>query len=342
MRHWLIASAIALPLAAAFSGQVWLDYAYARVPVSWPAAFAISATDWLVWAALVPLILWLGDRFPLSRRRLLSVPLHIIACLVLVFAKTVAAETLIVPALVGVDRQPASFLKVYVGVATYFAVLAAGWALRASRDRRERAVHAARLQSDLREAELEALKMRLHPHFLFNTLNGIAGLMRDDVESADAMLTKLADLLRMSLETSRVQEVPLGDELEFVRTYLDIQRIRFGERLRIDIDVPRELHTLLVPSLSLQPLLENAVQHGVSRREGPTSLLLRASAANATLEISVEDDGPGPPDEITEGHGLRTTKERLARLYGSYGRLELRQRPEGGAIAVMTVPARSA
>ena len=341
----MIASAIALPLAAAFSGQVWLDYAYARVPVSWPAAFAISATDWLVWAALVPLILWLGDRFPLSRHRWLTLPIHIVACLVLVFVKTIAAETLIVPTLVGVDRQPASFLKVYVGMATYFAILAAGWAVRASRDKRERAVHAARMQSDLTQAELEALKMRLHPHFLFNTLNGIAGLMREDVESADAMLTKLADLLRMSLDTAHVQEVPLGDELEFVRTYLDIQRIRFGERLRVDIDVPGDLHTLLVPSLSLQPLIENAIQHGVSRREGPTSLALRATStggAGGTLTISVEDDGPGPPDAITDGHGLGTTRERLARLYGSTGGLDLRQRDGGGATAVMTLPARRA
>jgi LytS/YehU family sensor histidine kinase len=342
LRQWVIASAIALPLAAAFSGQVWLDYAYARVPVSWAAAFAISATDWLLWAALAPLILRLGDRVPLSRRGWLALPLHAAMCLLLVFAKTVAADAWIVPVIAGVERQPASFLKVYVGMATYFAILAAGWAIRASRERRERAVHAARLQSDLTQAELEALKMRLHPHFLFNTLNGIAGLMREDVESADAMLTRLADLLRMSLDTAHLQEVALRDELDFVRTYLDIQRIRFGERLRIDVDVPRDLHLLLVPSLSLQPLVENAIQHGVSRREGPSSLAVRASRAGGALTVSIEDDGPGPPVAVTDGHGLRTTRERLTRLYGPSAALSLRQRDGGGAIAVMVLPARDA
>ena len=327
-------------IALLFAGQVWLDYQYARVPVSWPRAFAVSGIDWYLWAALTPLVWWLGARVPIRRGAIgRALAVHVPACFLLTAFKLPLQEAL-AALLAGVDRQPASFLKVYVSLLTYWAILATGVGLRMQRERRARELRASELQTELARAQLDGLQMRLHPHFLFNTLNGISGLMRENVEAADLMLTRLSDLLRLTLARADVQEVTLQDELELVKRYLDIQQIRFGDRLRISIDMPPETLDLAVPSLSLQPLVENALRHGVERSPGAAHITLRARADGATLLVEIIDDGPGPPATITPGTGLQTTMRRLAHLYGDAANLTVSAQPERGAAARLSLPAR--
>ena len=187
-------------------------------------------------------------------------------------------------------------------------------------------------------AQVESLRMQLHPHFLFNTLNTAAALMREDVEAADRVLAKLADLLRRTLETADVQEVPLAREMEFVHDYLAIQQTRFGERLRLMIDIPEEARTVPVPTLLLQPLLENAIRHGIALRPGPGRVMLRAELTGDSLVIRVENDGVPMPSSFREGFGLRNLRSRLRALYGDRARFSLEPRPEGGAAATVVLP----
>lgn len=234
-----------------FAGQVWLDYAYAGVPVSWPTALAISASDWLLWAPLVPPIAWLGRVRPIERRRRLQgLLVHVPASVVITVVK-VSVALLTAGFILGGSRPPTSFLGTYMALLTYWVILGVSAALQESREQRARELKAAALESELSQALLAALRMRLHPHFLFNTLNSIGGLMRDDVEAADVMLTRLSELLRLTLDRADVQEVPLHDELHFARLYLGIQQARFGDRLTSVIEAEDNTLGIPVPSLVL-------------------------------------------------------------------------------------------
>jgi LytS/YehU family sensor histidine kinase len=325
-------------VAVLFTGQVWLDYAYARVPVSWLQALGLSAIEWYLWAALTPAVLTLTRRAPLARGRLArSLAVHVPACLVLTALKLPLQEAL-GATLVGVARQPTSFLKIYVNLFSYWAIVGAAAALRQARLARERELRGAALEADLARAELDVLRTRLHPHFLFNTLNGISALMHENVEAADLMLTRLGDLLRMTLDRGAVQEVTLKDELDFVRRYLEIQQLRFGDRLAVAIDAPADTLTLAVPSLSLQPLVENAIKHGVERTPGPATLSITARRLADALHVEVRDDGPGPAGGERAGTGLDTTRRRLHHLYGGAGSLTLAPADPRGAVARLAIP----
>jgi two-component system LytT family sensor kinase len=327
-------------IACLFTGQVWLDYAYARVPVSGGRALAVSAIDWYLWAALTPLVWWLGRRFPLRRGALArAFAVHVPASLVIAAVKIPAGEVL-AAVVAGVVRSPASFLKLYVTLAVYWIILGIGIALTQARELRAREMAASRLETELARAQLDVLRMRIQPHFLFNTLNGISALMRENVEAADLMLTRLSDLLRLALDRADAQEVTLREELEFVRKYLEIQDVRFGDRLAVRYDVDTDTLSLAVPSLSLQPLAENAIRHGVERKPGPSTVTIRAGVASATLVIEVRDDGPGPPPAVRAGTGLEATRQRLQHLHGAAASLVLESGERGGAVARLTMPAR--
>ena len=201
---------------------------------------------------------------------------------------------------------------------------------------------AAQLEAELRQSQLEILKRPLQPHFLFNTLNAVNALIYEDPKSADRVVTRLGELLRMSLAVGNQQEVPLGYELEFVRAYLDIQQIRLGSRLQVSIDVPDDLHDVLVPAMSLQPLVENAVIHGVGRTAEGGRITLRALRDGGDLRLQVCDTGPGfPAAGVREGIGLTNTRERLTQLYGAGRRVSWSQRTPGACVEI-TVPFRVA
>jgi two-component system LytT family sensor kinase len=207
---------------------------------------------------------------------------------------------------------------------------------------RDRALLASQLETKLFQAQNQALRMQLQPHFLFNTLHSIATLMHTDVESADRMVTRLGDLLRLSLERSGEQEISLGQELAFLGAYLEIEHIRFKDRLRIAIEVPEPLKNALLPTFILQPLVENALKHGFSKRSQGGTVAIRARAEGNSLRLEVEDDGDGPPLRHEEGVGLRSVQDRLHLLYGGLARFSFDRLPGRGTLASMTLPLRLA
>jgi sensor histidine kinase YesM len=213
---------------------------------------------------------------------------------------------------------------------------------------RERAT--LQLETRLARAQLEALKIQLQPHFLFNTLNTISALLRRDPEAADRVLTRLGDLLRLSLQHSGRQEVMLRQELEFVERYLEIQQTRFQDRLRVRLDADPEALDALVPTLVLQPLVENAVRHAIEPRAAAGRLEIRARRENGHLTLQVADDGPGiggggPIDGASipvtgSGIGLANTRARLEQLYGAGHRFSLANAAEGGLVVTLELPYR--
>jgi two-component system LytT family sensor kinase len=206
----------------------------------------------------------------------------------------------------------------------------------------ELATRAARLESRLAHAQLDALRLQLHPHFLFNTLNAIAALTAADPARAHRMLARLGDLLRQTLESDGVAEVSLERELGLLAPYLELQQIRFGERLRVRQDIGSGTREALVPALILQPLVENALQHGVARRPEGATVVLRAWRRDDRLGLEIEDDGPGPgAGAATPGIGLANTRARLAQLYGGDHRLELGPAAGGGFLVRIEIPFRT-
>ncbi len=211
---------------------------------------------------------------------------------------------------------------------------------------RERELRASRLEAQLAQAQLQMLRMQLHPHFLFNTLHSVSALMHTDVKAADRILALLGDLLRDSLDKVGAQEVTLKQELDFVDRYLEIERTRFRDRLAVKTLVDPEAWDVPVPNLLLQPLVENAIRHGISRRAGTGHLVITAARVGNRLVLSVSDDGPGLPAEgmvrSRGGVGLANTQARLQQLYGSDALLELRSRADGrGVEARVEIPVRA-
>ncbi|MEA2446287.1 MAG: two-component system, LytTR family, sensor kinase, partial [Thermoleophilales bacterium] len=208
---------------------------------------------------------------------------------------------------------------------------------------REREFRASQLESQLAQAQLQTLKMQRQPHFLFNTLHGIAGLVRDNRNKAAVnMLAGLSDLLRYTLENAGKQEVPLKEELEFLELYLDIQQMRFSDRLRVEMQIEPETLDALVPNLILQPLVENAIRHGTSRRAASGTVGVMARRDNGLLRIQIYDDGPGlkRDDGVkpVEGVGLSNTRARLVQLYGERQKFALSERESGGVEATLVIP----
>jgi LytS/YehU family sensor histidine kinase len=197
----------------------------------------------------------------------------------------------------------------------------------------------------LAQARLQLLQAQLHPHFLFNTLHAISELVHEAPETADRMITSLSDLLREALRATDIQEVPLRRELELLERYLEIQHARFGDRLHVEIDVDRNATDALVPHLILQPLVENAIRHGIGARAAHGRIRVAAARKDDTLKVVIEDDGRGIEQsdrEVGTGVGLGNTRERLQSLYGAKGHLTIRSRPEGGTSLSLILPWRPA
>jgi two-component system LytT family sensor kinase len=229
----------------------------------------------------------------------------------------------------------------------YCAIVAVQHAALYYRAFRTRALEAARLEARLAHAQLDVLRMQLQPHFLFNTLNTVASLMTRDLPAAHATLVRLGELLRRSLEDGAGHEGPLRDELEFLDQYLEIQRARFRDRLRVEVDVEPAALDVDVPRLILQPLVENAIRHGVQEREGPGCIRVRGRRENGRLRLEVVDDGPGlgsgePGGGGNGGIGLANTRARLAQLYGDEHVFRVENGENGGVRVRLEIPARVA
>ena len=234
-----------------------------------------------------------------------------------------------------VARLPISFIS-------YWAILGAGYAFEYYRRFREQQLQASRLQAMLVEAQLHALKMQLHPHFLFNTLHAISALMDEDVKAARRMIARLSELLRLTLENAGQQEVPLRQEIQALERYLEIEQIRFQDRLTVQLRIEPETLEARVPNLILQPIVENSIRHGIAPTSDAGKIEIRAARQNGHLELSVRDDGPGMADGQMnkEGIGLANTRSRLQQLYGDAHDLEIMNAAEGGLMVKMAIPFR--
>jgi two-component system LytT family sensor kinase len=339
---WAIAPLIWLLLILFDGSSTFLSYSYSPQNIGFRTALLYAAVDWSTWAVLaVPTVL-VASRVSLDRgHRVRAVLVLLLVGVFIAWARVWlqgAASQLVFHATPGpmqlrvVRQWPANFL-------TYIVLLLAYFAVRYYRMYRERELRATQLETGLAQARLEALRMQLHPHFLFNTLNSISTLMHRDVEAADDMLSALSDLLRVALERGAAQEVPLKVELDLLRRYLDIEQIRFGDRLHIRLDIDPQCLDAYVPHLILQPLAENAIRHGIDPRTEPGSLAISATRSDSKLFLRIADDGPGVPDgmPVAEGVGLSNTRARLQQLYGNPEALHLHSAP-GGFTVTVTVP----
>jgi signal transduction histidine kinase len=229
-------------------------------------------------------------------------------------------------------------------VSWYAMAIAVNCALLYYRESRERAVRASKLETRLVEAQLKTLQQQLHPHFLFNTLHAISALMHKDVHAADRTLMRLSDLLRLTLERLGQPESTVADELDFLRKYLEIEGTRFADRLVVRYDVQPETHDALVPTLLLQPLVENAIKHGVARRAGTGHIDISARRDHDKLLIEVRDDGVGLSEDsltaLQKGIGVSTTRARLMHQFGADYRFEFHRLSQGLAV-VVAVPWRT-
>ncbi|HVT39345.1 MAG TPA: histidine kinase [Gemmatimonadaceae bacterium] len=324
--------------------QTAMAFSQRGQPIAWGQLFASRFLDWYSCAVFTPAFFWLVRRYPLDETpKRITVPLYLVvsgACAVLKFALQLPIVRLIggprTMTLRAVLAQ--GFL---VELMIFWAIIAAIQALELQRklSRRERV--ALRLRAQLSEAELELLKGQLRPHFLFNTLNGVASLIHTAPDVADFVVVQLSDLLRASLDHEGAREVPLADELALLDKYLAIMDARFGGRLSIDRAVSAAARSALVPQFLLQPLIENALEHGIGRRAGAGRITIRASVDGADrLRLEVSDDGAGiAGGSVTdEGVGLRNTRQRLERLYGHRQSLALSPIPGGGTLVVVEMP----
>ncbi len=230
------------------------------------------------------------------------------------------------------------------GIGMYLLIGLTGYAFSYYRRYRQGELRALRLEAQLSQAQLQALKMQLHPHFLFNTLHSISALLNKQPEAARTMITRLGDFLRLTLENAGTQEVTLQREMEFLRCYLEIERVRFQDRLTTRMDVSPPALDAKVPNLILQPIVENAIRHGIASRSTPGLIEILAKPHKGTLRIQIRDNGPGLPADrtpekmFTKGLGLANTERRLDRLYGAAHRFELVNDPEGGLVVTLEIP----
>jgi len=319
-----------------------------REPATW-RSLLWEGGDWLLYALLTPAVFWFARRYPLTRGEIARrVPIHLAAA-VLLCAGWAAGGILLSGALFGSTPYGGGvvgwfFTSLPFGVAVYFAVLGVEHAVRYFVEARERETQAARLSAQLAEARLGALRTQMQPHFLFNSLNAITVIVRDrDTATATRMLEQLGEMLRRVMRSDRPQEVTLAEELDFVRRYLAIEQVRFSDRLQPAFDVDPAALDAAVPEFLLQPLVENALRHGLAKRVTATLLRIDARREGEDLVVSVTDDGPGPESgeaEPAEGVGLGNTRERLATLYGGRATLTLARTPPGGARATVRLPYR--
>jgi signal transduction histidine kinase len=323
--------------------------------IGWMAAMYICA-------AFTPPILALGRRWPVESsggRR--AIVLHFGASVVFMAVST-AME---IPVLDALGMYPpartfSAFMgdfwrllpyDLHGGILRYWAVIGLQALFRSNRDARrterealQLKIHSSQLAEQLSSSQLSALKMQLHPHFLFNTLSAIMVLVRQQkARDAETMLSRLSDLLRLTLEDVETQEVPLWRELDFLRLYLSIEQVRFEDRLRVQIDANPDLSDALVPHMALQPIVENAVRHGLGQSEEPVLIHVTIARDNGHLALTVSDDGPGCPTPVLEekGIGLANTRNRLNRLYGGAATLFAENRIPRGVQVTMTLPYRT-
>jgi two-component system, LytTR family, sensor kinase len=341
-----------------YAGPIYLETHLENMGHSPWRVFGWGVLIWVAWAPLTPAMVWLARRYSLldgAWKSSILVHLPAFLFLSLVHSAAATAITLTMRPFDDMGSSPSAFWPRFTGqvqgsfrsdLLIYGAVIGIFYALDYYRKYREREVMATRLEAQLAQAQLETLRIQLHPHFLFNTLNNIAGLVRDNKNTAAVnMLVGLSDLLRHTLEHSSSQEVELREELNFIKLYLGIQEMRFSDRLHIELNIDPETTRALVPNLILQPLTENALRHGFGRRTDSGLVGISSAAENDRLRLTVYDNGAGLPDNWqlngSAGIGLANTAARLQQLYDDDHEFDIRNRPGGGVEVVLVMPLRT-
>jgi signal transduction histidine kinase len=317
-------------------------------------SIALEYIESWIWAVITPFIFLVTQRFPVERSRWMArVGALLVIGVVIAIAVDLAMDVARIEILAGVpSRRPRVFspvdailrLRFVNQLLVYLAVLAAGYArnfyLRDLTRQREAVVleaRAAELQAQLADARLDALRMQLNPHFLFNTLHAISALVERDPGGVRRMIARLSELLRHTIEARGAHEVPLRDELEFLRRYIEIMEIRFQGRLTVSVSADDRSMEALVPNLILQPIVENALEHGASRAAGRGEVTIAAKVDGDDLVVTVQDNGPGLTS-TEQGVGLGNTKARLDQLYADQASLTLISPSAGGVLATLRVP----
>ena len=341
-----------------FIGLVFtLQFYFASYRSERPTPFLDALYMQMIWAYLfalaTPLVLWAVTRMPLERDNWVrSALLHLPLSIVLGVILTALGRVLIwlrwgwplgrPLTLESITRFVVANFTEAIGI--YLLIALTGYAFSYYRRFREGQVRTLQLEAQLSQAQLHALKMQLHPHFLFNTLHSISALLNKDAEAARKMITRLGDFLRLTLENSGSQEVTLRQEMEFLSCYLEIERIRFQDRLVTHMDVAQQTLDAKVPNLILQPIVENAIRHGIAPRSTQGLIEIEAKQRNGRLRIQIRDNGPGLSTHRTsenvfkKGLGLANTETRLEQLYGPAHSFNLRNNPDGGLIVTLEIP----
>ncbi|HEY4102105.1 MAG TPA: histidine kinase [Gemmatimonadales bacterium] len=349
-----LAALLATAIGGVFAVQEQAVMLAAGRPISFAAAFATQAVPWYIWVLFVPIILYIPDRWPVCPGLVRLLAINISLGLTLTGIHLFLSHAILTTLQIAPGPVPLGFpglgpptpAQVAGGMMIYGVLVGLAYLAHYSRAFHESQVQSAQLKAQVVTAELTALRAQLCPHFLFNTLNSACGLIPSEPERAELMITRLSQLLRFALQSEGIAEVPLSKEIEFARAYLDVERIRFQDRLHVAIHVDPEVRDVLVPNFLLQPLVENAVHHAVAPSREPRTLELIARRERDSLVIEVRDDGPGlRPGAIEhrrEAIGLKTTRARLEHLYGTGFSFAVRNRSTGGAEAEVIIPLRPA
>jgi two-component system LytT family sensor kinase len=331
------------------ASEDYISYLLGEVSTNWYKHFLPQLSFAYLWALLTPFLLWLARRFHIERGyRVRNFLLHVFLSATFSTLTIVGIHSMYLY-LFHINFSYNTLLRNingnlhYYGL-IYWLILLVTHAFDYYNRFREAELRESKLQTQLAQAQLQALKMQLHPHFLFNTLHSISALQRKDLVAANHMIVRLGDFLRLTLDNSGAQDVPLQKELEFLGCYLEIQRIRFQDRLSVNIDVDPKALDAQVPNLILQPIVENAIKHGIAPYTTPGHIDIRAHCNNGLLQLQVRDNGQGlcasdcSGSAMREGLGLANTKARLSKLYDTAYRFDLTNAPEGGLLVSLEIP----
>lgn len=350
-KKWLLISAGWLALGFYFILSSFVYYADSTQTFNWESHLINRLPPYLVWALLTPIIYNIVIKFRPDKNILLKniLILSLIGIFVSIIHRLISVSSSYVLFSVGgstteglftvlAESKFVIFSYLFDSFFTYWVLVIAIFSFDYYKKFNENRIKTAELESRLSQVELKALRMQLQPHFLFNTLNSISALIHKNPEAADLMLTRLSDLLRFTLDKSSKQKVSLDEEMEFISAYLDIQKIRYGDRLKIEFDIPEETKHIEVPALILQPTVENSIIHSVEKRNEPTRLSIKSELNNGSLTIMIEDDGPGLTQHYVEGIGLQNTRIRLQQFYGNKSFFKIANTSKGVS-TIITIPA---
>jgi two-component system LytT family sensor kinase len=349
VRKWLIIIGIFTSLGLYFTFQSIMIHAIRGIPMDWPQHL-LDCSGWYIWALLTPIVLKISSRLPLRKShwpRQVMVHLSILISMWLTATAGIVgvrwASNLGQQAYFDIFPMTLARSPFWLDIVCYSTIVAVESAMRYHRRFQFGKIRTIRLNAQFARAHLQALKMQLHPHFLYNSLNSLSELMREDPVAGEEMIHNLEKFLRLTVNHDE-QEVLFEQELEFLKCYLAIENVRFQDRLSVKMDIEPLALKVPVPNLLLQPIVENAIRHGIAPRSKPGEIEIRAKRNNGVLELSVRDNGPGlkklrkKGNALHSGLGLTNTRERLNQLYGDSHRFELINAPEGGLIVSLEIP----